>query len=473
MFVDTSPKAQLRLIDFGSGRIDPDPLRASGQENGDAKTETATARTTNGADNKGTDDGTGNNDSAELQTHTTFAGSAFYISPEMFQRTYTSRTDVWSAGVTLYVLVAGYPADALQKTFNLLHTASVKNRNLRKLPNMPDDMPDSYYELLEGLLTYRHKRRPSAGQMLESEFVQFHKRLEEEEEVGTVGVAENNAGLSVEDISSAAMSAAAVASSSNGDGSFGRNTFSGRTASIRLAGSVGRHGLVLGFKKFERGVTAILATMLSKDELDRFLAEVENRTATAPKDDEGGVNGDGHNDDEKDRVQQQKQLHVILVNDLKGIVRDELKNVSAVEAMDNLANSSTYGTYAYHVSLLKEVIRLDDNYGPKQSNGGGNSSRRALRHSSSFSSNAKRSSFFGGGGRQGRDEGTNNSSQSATPAWRRMNAKDIVWDDEDGNGKAQISSSVHGTNVYSTLMKSKNGARKNGRQTQSVYVPAT
>ena len=42
--------------------------------------------------------------------------------------------------MTIYVLAAGYPADVLQKAFNLLQSAK---RNLRELPNMPDDMPDS------------------------------------------------------------------------------------------------------------------------------------------------------------------------------------------------------------------------------------------------------------------------------------------------------------------------------------------
>jgi hypothetical protein len=69
MFQFPTPGSDLRIIDFGSG----------------------TAKVVEGV-------------------HTTFAGSAFYISPEMFQHSYTNKTDVWSVGVTLYVLVAGYPA---------------------------------------------------------------------------------------------------------------------------------------------------------------------------------------------------------------------------------------------------------------------------------------------------------------------------------------------------------------------------
>lgn len=48
--------------------------------------------------------------------------------------------------MALYVLVAGYPADVLQKAFNQLQSPK---RNLRELPNMPDNMPDSYVKVVE------------------------------------------------------------------------------------------------------------------------------------------------------------------------------------------------------------------------------------------------------------------------------------------------------------------------------------
>jgi serine/threonine protein kinase len=73
MFCTIKKDSELRLIDYGSGTIDGEDTQVS-----------------------------------DVDQHHTFAGSAFYISPEMFQRTYTSQTDVWSAAVTLYVLVAGY-----------------------------------------------------------------------------------------------------------------------------------------------------------------------------------------------------------------------------------------------------------------------------------------------------------------------------------------------------------------------------
>ena len=138
MFVHAGPDAALRLIDFGSGTL------------------------------QGLD-----HDTNEPVVHETYAGSAFYVSPEMYQRSYTFKTDVWSAGVVLYVLVAGYPDDdLLQKAFNTLQSSRCDR--IETLPNLPHnhDMPRSFYSLLEAALTYRHRRRPSAGSLLsESEFL--------------------------------------------------------------------------------------------------------------------------------------------------------------------------------------------------------------------------------------------------------------------------------------------------------------
>jgi serine/threonine protein kinase len=264
MFQDPTPQAELRLIDFGSGTIDPP--RPAGED---------------------------------PLVHTTFAGSAFYISPEMYQRTYTNKTDVWSVGATLYVLVAGYPAEKLQKAFNILQTS--KNRKLKSLPNLPDEMPESFYELLEGLLTYRHKRRPSAGEMIKSEFVQFHKKYEES------GV------LSLDEVAAAAASKTTTSKPS-----------SVRTTSFSLKGSVDRHNLFLGFKKYERSLTTLLATMLSKKELqaliDRLQAYVKNPGKENDMSTAAALSEEGK-DHAKDS---QQQLSVIMISDLKAILKNEI-----------------------------------------------------------------------------------------------------------------------------------------------------
>jgi hypothetical protein len=110
------------------------------------------------------------------------------------------------------------------------------NRNLRDLPNLPDQMPDSYYDRLEGLLAYRHKKRKSAGEMLTCEFAQFHKMAFTFEQIALEAQQEANK-VSFE------------------EGKQDSNPRRKRTQSVSLKGSVGRHSLFLDYQKFERSLT--------------------------------------------------------------------------------------------------------------------------------------------------------------------------------------------------------------------------
>ena len=245
LFLSNMPASEMRLIDFGSGCMDLEP--------------------------------------SPPEVHSTFAGSAFYISPEMFQRTYTSKTDVWSCGVLLYVLVAGYPADELQKAFNIMHKS--KNRNLRSLPNMPDNMPDSFYDLLEELLCYRHKGRKSAGELLNHEFVQFHK-IHADNPLSLHDVVDDSLSPLADDVSGTVSKS--------------------KTTSMRLTSSVQRHSLFMDFKKFERSVTTLLATLLAKPEFDKLLETVQKRIT--------------EKEELKDSVA--KNLNIIPIHELKAMLKD-------------------------------------------------------------------------------------------------------------------------------------------------------
>jgi serine/threonine protein kinase len=265
MFQHPTPGSDLRLIDFGSGT-----------------------------------------DKVVEGNHTTFAGSAFYISPEMFQRTYTQKTDVWSVGVTLYVLVAGYPADVLQKAFNMLQTTT---RSLRDLPNFPDNMPDSFYDMLEGLLIYRHKKRKSAGESLAHEFVQFHKTA-----------------FTVEQIFLEAQQEANEEALKDGAGTR-RKT--GKTQSVSLRGSVGRHSMFLDYQKYQRSLTTLLATLLDKKELVQLL-KVLNEKLSAKKEEQNEAN------DEKPLIApMEKRLDVIPVHELKKLLEEQKQDQVYVEIMIN------------------------------------------------------------------------------------------------------------------------------------------
>jgi calcium-dependent protein kinase len=263
MFMESTPGAELRLIDFGSSTMD---------------------KTKPGPDDR----------------HTTFAGTAFYISPELFLRTYTTKTDVWSCGVTLYVLVAGYPADNLQKAFNILQKP--KDRDLRTLPGMPDDMPDSFLDMLELLLCFKHKRRKAAREMLSHDFVQFHKTHSDQ-------------GLSLDDVVAAA-SVAVTTMEINDDSAAG--TTGRPLQSISLRGSVRRHSVFLNYQQFERSVTTLLATLVSKKDLSILIQTLE-LDMKQDVNENGNINS---NNSATPSVNKPTKLQVITISRLKELLKE-------------------------------------------------------------------------------------------------------------------------------------------------------
>jgi len=256
MFLTEAPNAALKLIDFGSGT------------------------------NRVVDD-----------MHTTYAGTAFYNSPEMFKKTYTSKTDVWSTGAVLYVLVAGYPSECLQKAFNTLQNSSRKS--IEDLPNLPENMPREYYEMLEDLLVYRQKQRKSASDMLsQCAFVNFHKN--EEEDICSEMIAP-----------------------------FPRR----RGMSISVVGSLNKHSVIFDFKKFERKITTILAVMLSPNELSKFsLVLNEGNNAVESID---------------------SRLKVVEIREIKDILEKKIGNMECLSTIQNMIEGNIYDNFSYNTTLLK------------------------------------------------------------------------------------------------------------------------
>eukprot|EP00535_Pseudo-nitzschia_heimii_P008357 CAMPEP_0197190142 /NCGR_PEP_ID=MMETSP1423-20130617/21052_1 /TAXON_ID=476441 /ORGANISM="Pseudo-nitzschia heimii, Strain UNC1101" /LENGTH=561 /DNA_ID=CAMNT_0042642451 /DNA_START=427 /DNA_END=2112 /DNA_ORIENTATION=- len=301
MFSSPSPDSQLRLIDFGSG----------------------TNKVVDGL-------------------HTTFAGTAFYISPEMFQNTYTQKTDVWSVGVCLYVLVAGYPAATLQTAFNIMHNITPGERKLRNLPNMPDNLPDSYFKMLKELLEYKHKKRKTASQVLESsDFVRFHK-------------------------------------------------FASSVEKSNIIGSVGRHSVFLDFQKFERSLTTLLATMLSKTELNMFVSivqtEIDGQKLEKQEQKLGNIGShppavNKEKESTKAEIPEDtnKNLDVITVKRVVEIL-EETRNDQVLSMIEKLPGSGLYDSFAYDIMVLKYFVR--DGKGQKRESN--KKTRRATRSSHMF-----------------------------------------------------------------------------------------
>lgn len=328
MFCTPEKDSQLRLIDFGSGTLggDGDPTRMDMEE-----------------------------DQVERQHHT-FAGSGFYISPEMFQRAYTSKTDVWSAGTTLYVLVAGYPADRLQETFDLLQGSKVGR--LRNLPNLPNNLPDTFYAMLEGALGQRDTTRMEAGQLSMCEFAQFHIQHEME------SVKLLSPTISINEIfadAAATAAAAAAGEASKNDVPLGMTPLSSsltvhnkRTLSVVLEGSINRHNAYLGYQKFERSVTAVLATMLARDTCRKLLLSLREQLH----------NGQQRTTDlDASHANATKKLQVVSIKALLELlgtmpVADDREVKEVILMIQSLVGFESYVNFAYHIALLRQFVSM-------------------------------------------------------------------------------------------------------------------
>jgi serine/threonine protein kinase len=223
MFKSLNKDAPLQLIDFGSGTMASD---ADVQIESKPKPEEQS-------------------DGSILDSFTTFAGSAFYISPEMFQRHYTLKTDVWSAGVTIYVLVAGYPSKDLQKAFNRLQEDAEPMKRIEKikaLPNMPKEMPAEFFEMLGQVLTVKAKNRAMAKTVLNCDFIRFH--MDHSKQMTSNSLSEGK--------------------------------------SFVVTGAASAHIQKIEYIKFERSVSTLLATMLIRTDLKTLLAKIDLVITSSP-----------------------------------------------------------------------------------------------------------------------------------------------------------------------------------------------
>lgn len=268
------------------------------------------------------------------------------------------------------MLVAGYPADELQKAFNQLQKS--KKRDLRKLPGMPPDMPDSYFELLEQMLTYRHKNRKAAHEILDCEFVRFHQEMSDGEDMPAESA--NDIGLSLADV--AATAAAGGGQGSRNGSTRNGSTREGTTKSILIEGSVRRHAAYLEYGKFERALTTLLATVLDVDDLTKLIGLIdEHLEKNAPENPSfhGKSSSQDSPIDESThsiatstedsthvvaslKMSNQAKLQVMRVQDVRKLLLANGFN-DVADMVADLPSYSSYSSFAYHVELLRVFVR--------------------------------------------------------------------------------------------------------------------
>jgi calcium-dependent protein kinase len=91
----------------------------------------------------------------------TKAGTAYYVSPDLLSGSYTEKTDVWSAGVILYVLLSGKPP------FYGQNDAAILDMIRYSEPSFADPVFNSVSESAIDLITKMLIKEPSLRPSME------------------------------------------------------------------------------------------------------------------------------------------------------------------------------------------------------------------------------------------------------------------------------------------------------------------
>lgn len=320
MFSETKEGSPLQIIDFGSGTISTDD---------DVLAESAPTPSPQ-------------EDGSILSMFNTFAGSAFYISPEMFKRNYTVKTDIWSAGVAIYVLVAGYPSMNLQDAFGMLQDSTNPEDRIQKfkeLPNMPE-MPDTFFEMLEMCLTYRHKKRTGADKMKTCDFAQFHLNLKKEQNQQQEGNAETTDEPTNTD----------EAGSKKEEGFLSSIMSVFKKESTVVKGAAMKHRQMRDYLQYERGITALLASVLQRVDLGALLDKIDDLIWSSQA---------NHTEQSAIETTNKKRLQIIRINELLDILK-ELHHDSIIQMIKDHSHGQDYSEYAYHVAILRQFYTYEE-----------------------------------------------------------------------------------------------------------------
>jgi len=185
-------------------------------------------------------------------------------------------------------------------------------------------------DLLEELLKWHHKLRKTAQQLIQTEFVQFHKCPENDQEIP------------LEDVLQTAAD--------NDDSTLETSKPSlKKTKSVAIKGSVQRHQLYIRFKDFERSITFLLASMLSSSELTMFQKRLEEK-----------VIGD-HAPEQDVEVTQQTakdvKMIVIKVQKLLDVLQDMNKH-TIIAVIKQISGFSDFRSFSYHIELLTQFKNI-------------------------------------------------------------------------------------------------------------------
>ncbi|TDL26114.1 kinase-like protein [Rickenella mellea] len=110
----------------------------------------------------------------------TYVGTPYYMSPELMQeKSYDTKSDIWSLGCLIYELCAQKPPFHEAKTHSEL---SVMIRNGR-IPPLPKGYSQALSQVIKAMLNLNPAMRPSAHQLLQHERIDFARKVIETEKM--------------------------------------------------------------------------------------------------------------------------------------------------------------------------------------------------------------------------------------------------------------------------------------------------
>jgi len=108
-------------------------------------------------------------------------GSPSYVAPEiLYQRPYTYKVDVWSLGVIIYILLAGYPPFEAKDEKELFHR--IKHEPVRMEGKEWDAISSEAKHFLASLLEKDPRKRPSYDECLQHPWIEKGQYILEDKE---------------------------------------------------------------------------------------------------------------------------------------------------------------------------------------------------------------------------------------------------------------------------------------------------